>query len=168
MSLPELHHLSDDELVSYVEARIGGMDKTTWGDGPWQNEPDFEDFMYLGFQCHIRRHSANGNFVGYVAVHEGHPWHGVNYDGIRAEFHGGITFAGRYEEIYADEYLVGGDFGHSHDFSPAHHAAMQEIYSRRTSLAPSRPFDELKRGYKDIEYVRIQVQELARQALEAK
>lgn len=38
-------------------------------------------------------HNQIGYRCGYVRVPKGHPWHGKPYDEIKAEVHGGLTFA---------------------------------------------------------------------------
>ena len=56
------------------------MDKASWGPGPWQDEPDKEQFAdeVTGYACLIKRNPA-GALCGYVGVPEGHPWHGSGY-----------------------------------------------------------------------------------------
>ena len=54
------------------------IDKTKWGDGPWQNEPDRVQWTHRGFLCLLDRHQTWGSWNGYVAVEPGHPWHGRN------------------------------------------------------------------------------------------
>lgn len=64
-----------------------------------------------GLTCQIRWADFCGGFpCGYVAVEEGHPWHGKEYDDINADVHGGLTFAGT---MPGDErYWFGFDCGH--------------------------------------------------------
>jgi hypothetical protein len=72
------------------------IDKSTWGDGPWQDEPDrveWRDGELVGL---IKRVSTHGAWCGYVGVPPGHPWHGrpmfdPSLSGI--EVHGGVTYA---------------------------------------------------------------------------
>lgn len=54
------------------------LDKSKWGPGPWQTEPDRIEFEYLGFPCLITR-THMGNLCGYVAVGPDHPWHKLGY-----------------------------------------------------------------------------------------
>lgn len=90
-------------------------DKTAWGDGPWQAEPDKEQFTdeLTGLPCLIKR-NGSGALCGYVGVAEGHPWFGQNYywpsgydaDGNEVALppalqalsdvsvHGGLTYSG--------------------------------------------------------------------------
>jgi hypothetical protein len=55
------------------------MDKTAWGSGPWQQEPDKVQWTdpRTGFACLIVRNEV-GSLCGYVGVPEGHPWHGMS------------------------------------------------------------------------------------------
>jgi hypothetical protein len=56
------------------------IDKSTWGPGPWQSEPDRVDFVHAGFACFVRRREDHGNFCGYVGVPHEHPLYGKPYD----------------------------------------------------------------------------------------
>lgn len=87
------------------------LDKSSWGDGPWQNEPDKVQWLdeATGLDCLIVRNNG-GALCGYVGVPESHPWHGKDYSQCtqtpacdesycdhtpehRLRVHGGITFA---------------------------------------------------------------------------
>ena len=59
------------------------FDKTTWGDGPWQSEPDKRQWtdQATGLPCLIAR-SMLGCLCGYVGISPGHPLHGVDYNGL--------------------------------------------------------------------------------------
>lgn len=61
--------------------------------GPWDDEPDREEWRHLGLACLARRNSMGG-WCGYVAIPEGHPLHG-NIKRAEEELHahGGITYA---------------------------------------------------------------------------
>ncbi len=73
-------------------------DKSDWGPGPWQTEPDKRQWVdaATGLPCMmIRGHM--GFWCGYVGVPEGHPLYGDGYDAAYdkgATAHGGLTFAG--------------------------------------------------------------------------
>ena len=87
------------------------IDKTGWGQGPWQDEPDKKQWQDndTGLACLIVRGPVGG-LCGYVGVSEGHPWFGRDYSEAlteggddwgsdspegRTEVHGGLTFSGR-------------------------------------------------------------------------
>ena len=56
------------------------VDKSGWGAGPWQDEPDKEQWPdpATGFACLLKR-NPSGALCGYVGVPQGHPWHGSGY-----------------------------------------------------------------------------------------
>jgi hypothetical protein len=92
------------------------VDKAEWGPGPWQHEPDKEQWAdeATGYACLLKR-GPSGALCGYVGVPEGHPWHGSGYwpgsgleDGQElspalklledVEVHGGLTYASLCQE----------------------------------------------------------------------
>lgn len=96
------------------------VDKSEWGPGPWQDEPDklqWED-KATGLACLIVRGPA-GALCGYVGVPQSHPWFGVDYNQCTreskceetwcdhrpcVEVHGGLTFADSCRAASADGY----------------------------------------------------------------
>ncbi|MDP8928646.1 MAG: hypothetical protein M3O70_08760 [Actinomycetota bacterium] len=91
------------------------QDKSGWGAGPWQEEPDKVVWVdaTTDLDCMIVRHPHLGHWCGYVGVAPEHPWHGISYDGCledrsctdqwecehtsperNVRVHGGVTFAG--------------------------------------------------------------------------
>lgn len=76
------------------------VDKSNWGNGPWQNEPDKCQWRdeATGLPCLIVR-GPSGALCGYVGVSEGHPAFGKDYDSVAADVHGGLTFAGGYNRL---------------------------------------------------------------------
>lgn len=85
------------------------VDKSAWGAGPWQQEPDKVQWVdeATGLDCLLVR-GPHGSWCGYVGVTESHPWFGVDYSGCpqqcsedwcshrpesRVEVHGGLTFS---------------------------------------------------------------------------
>lgn len=70
-------------------------DKTTWGDGPWQNEPDKVQWHddATGLPCIVKRSHTSGAWCGYVGVSKGHPLFGKDaIDERKLDVHGGITY----------------------------------------------------------------------------
>jgi hypothetical protein len=57
-------------------------EKSRWGPGPWQDEPDRLDWNdeRTGLACRIIRNMPLGNLCGYVGVPPSHPYFGWNYD----------------------------------------------------------------------------------------
>jgi hypothetical protein len=86
-------------------------DKSTWGHGPWDAEPDKRQWVdeATGYDCLAVR-ANGGHWCGYVGVPESHPWHGVGYSACgrspacgeewcehapehAIRVHGGLTYA---------------------------------------------------------------------------
>lgn len=146
-------------------------DKSTWGEGPWQNEPDKMQFMTeQGFPALIVRNHG-GALCGYVGVPQSHPWFGIGYDDVDVDVHGGLTFANHcspngneaehichiVEDGEDDRvWWLGFDCAHSGDKAPA----MDATYKK---------WNMLMRGdeYRTIEYVKNQIALLAQQVKEA-
>jgi hypothetical protein len=57
------------------------FDKSAWGPGPWQNEPDKMQYRDkgTGYPCLIVRNNS-GALCGYVGVPKGHPAYEKSYD----------------------------------------------------------------------------------------
>jgi hypothetical protein len=106
--------------VETIEYRT--VDKSQWGDGPWQNEPDKKQWRdpETGLPCLIVR-GPSGALCGYVGVTEGHPFYKVAYshytsrdDGkipeadtspeAQLSVHGGITFSRGCEPVTEADY----------------------------------------------------------------
>jgi len=76
------------------------VDKTAWGDGPWQYEPDKIQWVDSGtdLDCIMVRNEHSGHWCGYVGVPPEHPLHGKDYEEPDVEVHGGLSFAAACEE----------------------------------------------------------------------
>lgn len=76
-------HARADErfaLCTWAPVKPWVVLKDTWGDGPWQDEPDRLNFHTPeGFDGAILRNRHGGNLCGYVGVPFGHPWWGKDY-----------------------------------------------------------------------------------------
>lgn len=151
------------------------IDKSKWGPGPWQSEPDHVDFRAHGFPCILHRQPRLGHWCGYVGVPPGHPWHGLTDSGtydaetneytptkLTAEAHGGITYAkkcvGPICHVPApgesdDVWWLGFDCAHLGDKSPGN--------------SFSRSFGHETESYWTVEQVRAETERLAKQASEA-
>lgn len=144
------------------EAPETGIDKSTWGPGPWQDEPDRLEGRVLGFPTLVVRVPESGHLCGYVAVPPGHPWHGKGYDQVEAEAHGGLTYAdacaGRICHVPApgepdDVWWLGFDCAHCDDLSPgAYRSSLFHTPMSRRAV------------YRDVSFVQRQLERLARQA----
>lgn len=92
------------------------IDRSKWGPGAWNEEPDKVQWIdpKTDLDCLAVRNPSLGNWCGYVGVAPGHRMHGVEYDGVDAEVHGGLTFSGPCRE--------GSEFGICHVPEPGRHS----------------------------------------------
>lgn len=152
-------------------------DKSDWGDGPWQDEPDKEQWAdeATGYACLMKRSRMSGSLCGYVGVPEGHPWYGADYGSISTDVHGELTYGSKCQDG-PDEftichvpgpgepdhlYWLGFDCGHAGDIMPA-----MEARTRDAGL-PSLPNPYFEETYKPVAYVKAECARLAKQAAEA-
>lgn len=124
------------------ERTYTSMDKSAWGPGPWQTEPDKIQFKdkETGLPCLIVRNHM-GALCGYVGVSEGHPAFGKSYHDAEElvpgdeyiNVHGGLTFSGHCDEEGPEDasichipepgepdnvWWLGFDCLHAHDIAP--------------------------------------------------
>lgn len=152
------------------------FDKSTWGEGPWQHEPDRLDFEHAGLPCLLSR-GPGGHWCGYAAVPPGHPWHGQSDETPAVEVHGGLTYANRCDGHVChvpkpgepdDVWWFGFDCAHAGDFAPKHEAShygkgypwLDKPYDHATAVAAS---DFSVDVYRDLAYVRAETERLAEQ-----
>lgn len=150
-------------------------DKTTWGDGPWQSEPDKRQWVdeNTGLPCMVRR-GGQGAWCGYVGVSEGHPlFEKGHYDDYNAiVVHGGVTFmdhcSNEDEPARAichivepgendNVWWIGFDCNHGGDIAPE----TEHLY--KTLNLPCTPSFDVCATYKTIEYVTKETLGLAQQ-----
>ena len=86
---------------------------------PWENEPDFEEWVdkKTGYHCRVKRNMSTLSLCGYVAVPIGHKLHGMSYqdaDEIGVYAHGGLTFG---DKIDGRKWF-GFDCAHADDLVP--------------------------------------------------
>jgi hypothetical protein len=123
------------------------MDKTLWGAGPWQMEPDQLEFEYKGFKCELKRNHV-GCWCGYVGIPKDNPiladiddindedYMNMDYDNIPLDVHGGLT----YGKLVEDLYWVGFDCAHLGDYWPKSledRARMNEVLKSETISNPA-------------------------------
>jgi hypothetical protein len=154
------------------------VDKSTWGEGPWQSEPDRFEWRAEGsrYPALIVRGEATGALCGYVGVPPGHPLHGREYAAIDVDVHGGLTFGGACSGHIChvakpgepdDVWWFGFDCGHGFDLMPALEARLARHrapghQARQAELNALTP-DGLLGAYKPLAYVRAEVESLAQQ-----
>jgi hypothetical protein len=134
------------------------VDKSLWPKGPWHDEPDRLEWRYQGMPCLIVRASSTGALCGYVGLGKSHRYYAHRYGEIDALFdvHGGLTYSDTCQghichvpkDNESDEvWWLGFDCSHCGDHSP------------RFS-----PLDH--DTYKDIAYVKNEVEHLADQLVQ--
>lgn len=130
------------------------IDRTNWGPGPWDNEPDQVAWTTgVGYPGLINRGDITGALNGYVCVPKGHPFFGKRYGQIEGqlEVHDGVTFAAGFapgREVRPDEWWIGFSGGGTWGHKPA--------MKMSRGLIP----DEV---YRDLAYITLQTELLARQ-----
>jgi len=169
--------------MSNVELDTHFADKSTWGAGPWTDEPDREEWRTEAGLPGLIVRGPSGALCGYVAVTEGHPCFGRDYtttyetgadgepdyakphpnpvDELRV--HGGITYGeacrGRICHVPQpgepdNVWWLGFDCMHAGDIGPASDSRLPPELRSTLSLGGT---------YKDLWYVRREVERLAAQ-----
>lgn len=149
------------------------IDKTGWGDGPWNDEPDKEQWTdeTTGYACLLKRNKL-GALCGYVGIPPGHPWYQISYDDVRVgqdspDVHGGLTYSDQCQEGPVGETIchvpgpgepeplwwLGFDCAHAFDLSPGMRAHEREL-----------GLSYYHHIYRDIGYVKTECASLAAQA----
>lgn len=168
------------------------IDKSAWVRGEWDSEADLDNFKTAnGLDGAIIRVSHSGALCGYVGIPADHPWYGKEYgaevvpsgaqlartidiekisvislfcgaasgdnpaDGTRIDclidVHGGLTYSGAGHAEYGENpalWYFGFDCAHSGDLCPAMDRAYQGD------------------SYRNMSYVRSEVESLAKQLAE--
>lgn len=145
------------------------IDKSGWGDGPWQTEPDRVEFRHAGLPCLMVRHPVLGHFCGYAAVPPGHPLHGKSSkeeDLACVDVHGGINYAAPCDGVIChvpepgepdNAWWFGFDCAHCFDITPG---MFKTIGAERFAAL----FADSE--YRDLAYVRRETKRLAEQLAE--
>ena len=141
------------------------VDKSAWGDGPWQSEVDKKQWRdkATGLMCLIHR-GPSGALCGYVGIPEAHPLYGKDYEVPDVVVHGGLTYADKCMQTddpakgichipddgeHVDLWWFGFDCAHFGDVCPA--------YKQFNNMSHE------GEAYKTIAYVQRQVTDLAKQ-----
>ncbi|MDG3006418.1 hypothetical protein [Paludisphaera mucosa] len=145
------------------------LDKSQWGNGEWQDEPDKKQWQdtSTGYPCLIVRNRL-GALCGYVGVPKEHPHFGKDYDRPHVEVHGGLTFAdtcqpsddeshGICHKTEGDDHVwwFGFDCAHGWDYVPG-----MAVYRGETGHSG---FFSEHETYRNLAYVTREVESLARQ-----
>lgn len=159
----------EEDLTPHV------IDKTGWPDGPWMTEPDKRNWITkAGLDGMIVRNRL-GALCGYVAVPNGHPLYGADYnhiDGLRA--HGGLTYTDKCADHIchvpepgrpSDVWWLGFDTAHAFDLIPGMMDIYKEVDRKNPGLAKLRKDSVYADVYKDMGYVTAEVESLAAQVV---
>lgn len=141
------------------------IDKSTWGDGPWQSEPDrdvWQDFR-TKLECGVFRTADTGTWCGYVFLPPTHPLYGMTRADIKQldiYVHGGVTWLKHAAGLFDRPASVGPDWqgvgfhcAHGDDYMPAMMAMLT--------------FRRYADTYRDYPYARANVRLLAHQLAES-
>lgn len=125
------------------------IDKSTWGNGPWQSEPDGVEWhdQVTDYLCMPRRSTIGGAWGGYVGVPMGHLAYGKAPDALHTdhnfEVHGGLTYAADYATQHL--WLLGFCGNHPYDLLPVLNP-IRQAFPITPGLTPPHT-------YRDLDYV---------------
>lgn len=142
------------------------VDKTKWPQGEWNNEPDKAQWVTESGLHGLIVRNYGGALCGYAGLPEGHPLFGKEYDRaydyVNIDVHGGLTFSDRCSgdpdghsichKADDEVWWLGFDTAHSGDMSPAYVGRLDSQYCQ----------------YRNLAYVKREVESLARQLAEIK
>lgn len=140
---------------------FSNREQMPWSRGPWDQEPDKIQWIHNGLDCLMVRGPA-GAWCGYVGVPPSHPLFERSYQDVDGIYvHGGLTFSDKCAEhgnichtgevASAEVWWLGFDCAHTYDLTPAFkHIGI----SMPTAV------------YRNMEYVKYQVEGLANQLKE--
>lgn len=160
-----MYYERTDEELTDEELEIGN--KSEWGEGPWQNEPDRLEWIdeSTGYPCLARRNMGGGFWCGYVGIPKDHSLHGKGRDapseldneGI--DVHGGVTYSNKcdgdpedgicHKSDKDDVWWLGFDCAHYPDYMPS------------TGMLNYNKLKFIK--YKNLEFVKQQCASMANQ-----
>lgn len=123
-------------------------------DRPWENEPDFEEWVHkgTGYRCRVVRNESTLSLCGYVAVPIGNKLRGMSYqdaEEVGVHAHGGLTFGDKMD----GHKWFGFDCAHSGDLIPMFH--MKRVIEG--SMYP----DVVKETYRTFDWVKQETEKLA-------
>lgn len=166
------------------------VDKTGWVEGPWMSEPDRVEWRSEAapdIALLIVRGNM-GQLCGYVGLPPGHPWHGKDYMQPDVSVHGGLTYASPCDEegriCHVPQpgepdavWWLGFDCAHGGDYWYMQHGPNSEVAQKIGGImgsgvyTPPPPSEDrwlsLQGTYRDLAYVRAEVESLAAQCVAA-
>jgi hypothetical protein len=171
------------------ETEVYKVDKTGWPPGPWMDEPDKLLWRTrVGLPGLIVRHARYGFFCGYAAVPQGHPLYGVDWRSgrihddpdddspeCRDQLDGLTTYQVNYSDRCrgaichvpepgqpADVWWFGFDCGHSFDAQPGRWALDDAVDEAIGTPPELRKKFRAMETYCDLEWVKGEVERLAK------
>jgi hypothetical protein len=149
------HDLCEETKKRFQEAGVRG---------PWDTEPHRVEWRYAGLACLAQRSYSMLNWCGYVGVPPGHPFYGKKYTDegpYDLGVHGGLTYSAKCKGFIChvpergedDVWWFGFDCGHAGDQIPG------LDFSAKACDLPMRNWAR----YRDLDYVKGEVQGLAEQ-----
>lgn len=148
------------------------LDKSRWGDGPWQTERDCLEWIdgTTNLRCMIVR-AEWGHLCGYVGVPPGHPAFEQNVFTMstRLVAHGGCNFNVMQDTECGQVWWFGFDCSHAFDLMPGWAASMEKVIDASEGMgnalrsAMRNMMNHDPRIYRDWDYVQHQVEQLALQ-----
>lgn len=131
-------------------------DRSEWGPGPWDDEPDAVSWVSaVDLPCEMRR-GENGNWCGYVGMPRDHP--ARSYAGWSPSVHGGESWSSDSEELTAN-YESEGTFPAGLQWRGFDCAHIEDLAPGYKSIE----FPGYTRIYRNLTYVRAECESLAAQ-----
>lgn len=133
-----------------------------FGEGPWIDEDDYEEFQHNGIDCKIVRIALDsqtdksiwgGYWCGYVKVPKNHPFYSKEGYDIDVSCHHGVT----YNEMINEDRWIGFDCAHCFDVVPTITKMMKE-----KEMSAKYPLYEIA-SYKTQEYAKQVCRDMADQ-----
>ena len=159
-------------MTKQYQEQFNLIDKSRFLHGPWIKEPDAVAWINYGLPCLIKRIDVWGHLCGYVGVFKQHPLYKKEQNELenfeQISVHGGVSFCGLNEKNDALHFRVNGlkiwwigfDCHHTYDYAPRYSRDFLEI--EQMYGYKSTNIEEILK-YRDIEYVKTQVNNLAKQ-----
>ena len=118
-----------------------------------EQEGEYKEFVYKGITCKIIRNRHLRHLCGYVVLPKCSAFHGVDYNDIPIDCHGGLTYGGEDHHADTDDYMIGFDCAHSDDLT--------------LSLRSEDDYMTVGYGdYRDMRYVQVELESMVDQLLE--
>ena len=91
---------------------------------------EITEYDFGAFTGFVKRHQLGYN-LGYIRIPNGHYFYGVDYNNIRVDVHGGLTFSSLGED---NSWIIGFDTAHIGDFGPFDFSDPDDHYWTHTDV----------------------------------